>query len=438
MFLASVQALAQNNITNSAYSLFGIGDPLELNNTMGLSMGDVKYAMDRPFYLNTANPASYASLKAATFSLGAMLNRTRTFNKQTSQDNDNGSLRYFGLGIPITKKIGISLGAKPFTSFGYGIQVNSPDQSQGATYSRYEGQGGMNIIYGGMGYEVHSDSIQKLTIGANANYYYGNKEQTTLNNVEAIPGALNAAFIESSVTGDFGFDFGLLYSLNLSEMFNTADKISSTLTIGGSYTLATHLKTRFESFAGSYYYNGARLFVITDTLRFSQDTTSIYLPQRFGVGVNYELFNRETKDLWIVEVDYEHYEWSGLAINNSNPGLTNSNKYSFGLQFVPDANKTRGFFKTLRYRVGGNYKTTRIDIGGESVKDYSASLGFGIPLVKSKSIYPSSSTIDFGVVVGNRGTVDNGLIREQYTNIYIGLSFSPNYWDRWFKKRKIN
>ena len=145
---------AQNNITSSPYSLFGIGDPLEINNTMGLSMGDVKYAMDRPFYLNTANPASYASLKAATFSVGAMLNRTRTFNETSSQDNDNGTLRYFGLGIPLNKKMGMSLGAKPFTSLGYGIQVDSPNQSQGSMFSRYEGQGGMSIIHAGLGYEV--------------------------------------------------------------------------------------------------------------------------------------------------------------------------------------------------------------------------------------------------------------------------------------------
>ena len=34
---------AQNNITSSPYSLYGIGDPLSLNNTMGFAMGDVKY-----------------------------------------------------------------------------------------------------------------------------------------------------------------------------------------------------------------------------------------------------------------------------------------------------------------------------------------------------------------------------------------------------------
>ncbi len=405
---------------------------------MGLSMGDVKYAMDRPFYLNTANPASYASLNAATFSLGAMLNRTRTFNEDTSQDNDNGTLRYFGLGIPITKKIGISLGAKPYTSFGYGIQVESPNQAQGAMFSRYEGQGGMSILHAGMGYELFSDSASKLTIGSNLNYYFGNKEQITLNNLEQIPGALNAAFIEKSVTGDFAFDFGVLYAMHLSEMLNSKTNNTNTLTLGGTYSLGTHLKSRFESFAGAFYYNGIRGFVITDTLRYSQDTTGIYLPEKIGLGLNYEFFNRTSRSMLVVEANFEHYAWSKLTINESPTDLSNSNQFSLGLQFVPNADAKREFFQAMRYRVGGKYKSTRINLGGEPLTDISASIGFGIPLVKSKSIYPSSSTFDFGVTVGNRGTVKGGLIREQYTNIYLGLSLSPSYWDRWFKKRKIN
>jgi hypothetical protein len=30
------------------------------------------------------------------------------------------------------------------------------------------------------------------------------------------------------------------------------------------------------------------------------------------------------------------------------------------------------------------------------------------------------------------------LIREQITSINIGLSLAPSFWDRWFKRRKID
>ena len=436
--LAATQVSAQNNITSSPYSLFGIGDPLEFNNTMGLSMGDVKYATSRPFYLNSANPASYSSLKATTFSLGAMVNRTRTFNQSSSQDNDNGTLRYFGIGIPINKKIGMSLGSKPFTSFGYGIQQDEVSDTHSGAYTRYQGEGGMSIAYAGLGYEIYSDSVHRLSLGANANYYFGNKEQSTINNLETVPGALSSAFVNSYITGDFAFDLGMLYSLDLQNLTGGDGPIESTLTFGGTYALANHLKTKFESFAGSYYYNTQRDFVYSDTLSYAKDTSSIYLPTRYGLGVNYQLYNRTTKDLLILEANYEYFGWSDLKLNGVSSGLSNSTQVSFGMQFVPDASKSRGFFEILRYRIGGKYKTTRINLGGTPVDDYSVSMGVGIPLVKSKSIYPSSSTIDIGVAVGNRGTENNGLIREQYTNIYVGLSFSPNFWDKWFEKRKIN
>ena len=405
---------------------------------MGLSMGDVKYAMDRPFYLNYANPASYSSLKAATFSVGAMLNRTRTFNEESTQDNDNGSLRYFGLGIPLSKKIGIAIGARPYTSLGYRISIDSDISYPSSLQTVYEGEGGMNIIYGGMGYELFKDSTHALSLGVNANYYIGNNKQSAFNKLDNSTGALSSMYLGSYVTSDFGFDLGLTYKINVEQLFGKSNtKTENTLTFGGSYSIPTYLKTRFEYFAGSYYANNAVL-VITDTLEYSLDSTSIFMPQRFGFGINYQLLNRHTKSIWIIEADYESNSWSNLKVNQRETNLKNTTRYSFGLQFIPDSEGIRNFFSLLRYRVGANYKETRIELDGTRVIDMSASAGFGIPLVKSKSIYSSASTIDFGVELGSRGSVENGLIREQYTNLYIGLSFSPNFWDRWFKKRKIN
>jgi hypothetical protein len=400
-------------------------------------MGDVKYAMARPFYLNYANPSSYSDLKAATFSVGAMLNRTRTYNETTTQDNDNGSLRYFGLGIPITDRMGIAIGARPYTSLGYSIQIASDITYPSPLTTKYRGEGGMNIAYGGIGYEVLRDSVSSLNLGVNANLYFGANEQLAFNELYNQTGALNSMFLSNYVTSDFGFDLGMNYSINVNQLFHSKSHIEQNLTLGGTYSVPTHLKTRFESFAGSYYSNRG-VVIITDTLEYSRDTSSIYMPQRYGVGINYQILNRHTKNLWLIEADYEFNGWSDLTINSNETSLNNSVRYSLGAQFIPNTEGIRDFFSLLRYRVGANYRTTRISINDQSVVDMSLTAGFGIPLVKSKSIYSAASTIDFGVLVGSRGTTENGLIREQYTNFYIGLSFSPNFWDRWFKKRKIN
>lgn len=441
IFTCFIDAAAQQNgITSSPYSIFGIGDPLELNNVMGLSMGDVKYAMDRPFYLNTANPASYASLRAATFSLGTELNRTHSFSSTTDQFNDNGALRYFALGIPLGKKnkLGMSFGAKPYTAVGYAIQPTTSSQDQLDAYTRYSGKGGVNILFGGLGYRLYSDSIHTLSFGSNVNFYYGNSNEEALNVFPLDPSALNSMRSSSYVTNGVGADFSLLYGVNLGEIFDTKKGVDQRINVGLTYSLGTGMESRFETFSGAFYYGNANTIVVTDTLNYAKSEGLISLPSKIGIGVNYEISSRASKDLWIIEADYEFYGWNNLAFNGDNQGLENSNQYSFGIQFVPDAVSTTSFFSTLRYRIGGKYKTTRITIEGNVIEDYAGSFGLGVPLFKSKSIYPAASSFDFGVTIGSRGTTDNGLIREQYTNIYIGFSFSPTYWDRWFKKRKIN
>lgn len=429
---------AQNNITSSPYSLYGIGDPLSLNNTRGLSMGDLKYAIAAPFYLNSANPASYGMLKAPTFSVAAMLSRTRTFNSETSQDNDNGTLRYFGLGIPLNKKVGMAIGAKPFTSLGYGIQINSAMEYPSNLVTRYEGQGGMNIIYGGLGYTIISDSLSTLSVGANANFYLGNKKQSAFNFLDNNTGALNSMFTSESLTTDFGFDIGLQYQMNVSHLFHANNPTEQKLTIGGTYSLPTDLKTQFENFSGAFYSTGTGAIVITDTLSYQRDTSSIFMPQHYGVGITYDIYNRHSKAHWVIGLEYETFNWSALEVNNQTTSLKDSKQYSFGLEFTPKSSELRSLFKMMSYRVGAKYKDTRIDIANNQLTDMSLSAGFGIPLVRSKSMYSRSSTVDFGFEVGSRGTTENSLIREQYTNIYIGLSFAPNFWDRWFTKRKIN
>lgn len=417
--------------------MFGIGDPLSMNNVQGFAMGDVKYALNRPFYLNYANPASYATLKATTFSVGVLLNRTFSSTENFTQENDNGSLRYFNLGIPITKKLGMAIGARPFTSVGYEIKINSALTYPSALETNYQGQGGLNIIYGGLGYKLISDTVHTLTIGGNANFFFGNERQAALNKLDPTTGALNSIIVSKSLTNDFAFDLGAQYSIKFHKLFNSDSFIEHTLNLGATYSFESNLKTRFEDFSGSFVYSGANIF-IRDTLDFQVDTSSIFLPSKYGFGFSYQVFNRHNSNLWIISAEYETQKWSELTVNNQTTDLANSQQYAFGIQFVPKADGIRNLFGMMRYRVGITMKDSRIVINEQQIKDFSASAGFGIPLVRSRSIYSDASTVDFGIVLGSRGTIDSGLIREQYTNIYIGLSFSPNYWDRWFKKRKIN
>ena len=67
-------------------------------------------------------------------------------------------------------------------------------------------------------------------------------------------------------------------------------------------------------------------------------------------------------------------------------------------------------------------------INNESINDVGMTLGAGFP------IPGSFSNVNFGIEFGKRGTMNSGLVKENYLNFSISFSFN----DRWFVKTKFN
>jgi len=45
--------------------------------------------------------------------------------------------------------------------------------------------------------------------------------------------------------------------------------------------------------------------------------------------------------------------------------------------------------------------------------------------------------LNIGVETGRRGNTENGLIQENFTTVYFGISIMPQVQNRWFVKRKF-
>ena len=69
-----------------------------------------------------------------------------------------------------------------------------------------------------------------------------------------------------------------------------------------------------------------------------------------------------------------------------------------------------------------------VSINNTAIKDRSMTLGFGLP------ISGTFSSLNLGVEYGTRGTTNNGLIKEDYFSINLGLIFN----DKWFRKTLYN
>ena len=91
--------------------------------------------------------------------------------------------------------------------------------------------------------------------------------------------------------------------------------------------------------------------------------------------------------------------------------------------------RDRRFFRRMRYRAGVSYATPYTTINGaDGPKEYSASLGFGIPIINSIN---NRSFLNVSAQWVHRTAT--GLITENTFRINIGITFN----ERWFQKFKV-
>jgi len=108
--------------------------------------------------------------------------------------------------------------------------------------------------------------------------------------------------------------------------------------------------------------------------------------------------------------------------------LANSMKLSGGLQFTPDKMSVNKYWKLIKFRFGGKFQKSYLQLHNTQLNERSVTFGFGLPLRKTKS------EINLSVEMGERGTTNNNLIKEQFFRFQIGLSLK----DVWFVKRKYD
>jgi hypothetical protein len=102
--------------------------------------------------------------------------------------------------------------------------------------------------------------------------------------------------------------------------------------------------------------------------------------------------------------------------------------YSAGLQFTPNPTALKNYLNRIQYRLGGYYGNTYHKLHGEQLKDYGMTFGLGLPYKNTNSVF------DISFCIGQRGTLQNNLIKENYFSVSLNMSL----YDYWFIKRKFN
>ena len=400
-------SLAQQT-TSSPYSRFGMGDLNSQFSSVFNSLGGGGYAINDSKIINPFSPASYSSYQSNSFLFSTGINN-ETIDIQSLTDNqtvNNLSLSHILFGFPLTKKIGSSFGIIPFSSIGYSMQ--NRDDIFGADML-YDGDGGISKVYFGSSIELH----QNLSVGANASYLFGglNRRKRLVFDDETIFNSRSNSLI--NIKGIY-YEFGAVFSKQI-------DDNNSQISISINTSNNTNVDAKRTNLVETFEYSGTNE-IVKDTFVNSVEKGSMILPKYTNLGLAYSL------DKWLFVFDYSTQNWSDYELFEESDSLTNSQRISGGLQYTPDISSVNQFYKRCHYRVGLALNTTPLQINNTQLEDKSISFGIGIPIKKNKSTY------DISLILGQRGTTSNNLLKENYVKIGLSMSFEGI----WFVKQKYN
>ncbi len=405
--------------TSSPYSAYGFGNIKGSLLPQLRAMGGISTAVNKVTgfnYINMQNPASYSGISLTTLDMGLSGSITNLSKGSLSETSFNSTFSHLAFATPVTKRSALSFGLLPYSDLGYtyrsSVKIDTMSVDQ-----LYEGEGGLSKAYLGYGYRFGDH----LRIGANLEYIFGNL-QTSRSTEYKDAGALNARLQDKNSVGGLNYSYGIQYD------FNVGRKTLVTLGYSGSASGRINSK---QSFYATQYTKDASGNENTalDTLNsVVQPKSNLKLPLTHNFGISIQ-----QNDKWLIGADFRMSKWSAVSLNNTNLGLQNSYGVSLGGQFTPDYASYNSYLKRIDYRLGVSYDKTYIKVQNQDIKQMAASLGFGFPLPSANG-GTAFYKVNFTTEVGQRGTLSNGLVKEQYINFHLGFTLN----DTWFRRYRVD
>lgn len=405
----------------SPYSIFGVGDLTRHGTAYSRSMGGIGIATRNNRHINIVNPAAVAARDTLSFMLDFGVTADGRLYSQGDVKSAKNlfNISDFVFTVPIYRKSAFMAGITPFSSVGYDFSHDITDPKVLATtgnmnYRSY-GEGDIYQVFAGVG----ATFWNKLSVGAQMIYYFGNIDKTTtMDFASSSYRDIYSGYILN--LNAFGGKFGVQYDQALAPgLF---------LTVGATYRTSARLK----GYVTDYKY--ATISSKSDTLKYNTDTLSrgraSKIASEYGIGVALR-----RGDKWRLEFDYTRSDWSKSNLDNAvgfaNKGestfsTTFSQSFKAGFEIVPNRNDIRYYMRRCSYRVGAYYDRDYYKLNGHTVNSYGLTFGMTLP------VFRWYNGISIGVDLGQRGTKDNNMIRERYAMLVVGF----NIHDIWFQKPK--
>ena len=394
------QIVAQsNNLTNSPYSLYGLGVSNGLNTGKTNTLGGTGIAMPSIDFINNSNPASYGSIPSNSFfyEIGVKAEMNQLNDNSESESRINGNFSNLSLAFPISKNSGAGITLLPYTTVGYaifGVETNIEGSNE-TFFSNIIGSGGLNDLKLNFGYLL----TDKFRLGVFGSYLFGNVEEEEVDNIK------NVIFITSESNYYKGFRFGAGLQYDLSNKISLGATVNSPTQLNGSQNKTVSIQDSGP--------------IINDDLNLN----SFNLPLELGFGLHAKL----NKKLFI-NIDYKRNFWDATKQTDYIGEYVDQDIFGIGAEYTPFKNSVK-YWKRIQYRTGFNYDNGYLSIDGNKINNYSLTIGAGLPIGRF-----TNSMFNVGYSYGQKGLISDGLIKENYHILSLNVSLEG----RWFLKRKLN
>lgn len=416
--------LAQNGTidqNNSPYSYYGLGDMHPDGFGLSRGLGGISAPLRGPSHLAISNPASYAAVRLTTFEFGARCNLSwwsQDINRHRSSDLNLASL---ALGIPILKyKGGISMGLLPYSSMNYNIN-DSRVSGNGFTENLiYQGLGDLYQAHVGGGYRLGKPE-RGIAFGANLFYLFGSLDRVVVSQVADEANFFNTRLSLNNKVSGLSWNLGLQGDLKLKT------KNPLLLVAGLSWRGNNEINSRrttIEARQELVFTSSGSFPVWIELNRIEEGNAKLTLPGYLQGGL--ALYGNNN---WLVGLDMRFGQWNKVSVPGQNVSLTDNLRAAAGIAFTPDPRAYTKFFKKMNYRFGLYYDTNYLRLYDTNLPIYGLTLGGAIPV--RSGVSNISFTFDFG----QRGSLKQNLLRENYAKMSLGINLND---PTWFQKRQFD
>ncbi len=410
--------LNAQSIGNSPYGAYGIGD-VKYDNTLDINaIGGIStaYVWDFNNSFNFKNPAANTNLELTSLKVEGT-NESNYYRSDFNNLKSNKHSTYLSnisIAFPISRKVKFGMGFQPYSSKSYDIVTSQtlPD-SEVIKVSNFHGEGSLNTIQAAVSYQINPE----FALGLRSNFFFGKLydiEENAFSGAELVSGFSNSYRVKA-----FNFTLGTTYQKKMANEHK--------LTLGATYTIGNsgNLKNMYTN--STYYYLIGETKAYETVIEQQTNFDKKFLPQEASLGLGY---GKDTKWFLGTQVDYK----KGESINFLGQPFSyqDSYRYAIGGWYLPNFNNFRSYFSRIIYRYGAYYEQGSIQINGTNINKYALTAGVTLPF--QKSTINRMSSLDIGIEVGKRGTLDNNMIRQNFVNLRIGVNFAS----KWFEKRYYN